>query len=162
MSKIDALLNEYGESHQNPTNKIVHWICVPAIVLSLLGLIWSIPVPGFISAITFGPISMNWALLFILLALVYYFSLSIQLAFGMIVVIGILMMLGYVIATQIPLPLWVSSLIIFSLAWIGQFWGHKIEGKKPSFLKDVQFLLIGPVWLLSFIYRKLGIRYYNR
>ena len=77
----------------------------------------------------------------------------------MIVVIGILMTLGYVVATQIPLPLWVSSLIIFSVAWIGQFWGHKIEGKKPSFLKDVQFLLIGPVWLLSFIYSKLGIRY---
>lgn len=141
---------------------MVHWICVPAIVLSLLGLIWSIPVPGFMSAITLGPVSMNWALLFIAFALVYYFSLSMPLAIGMIAVIGILMALGFVIATQIPLPLWVSSIIIFSLAWIGQFWGHKIEGKKPSFLKDVQFLLIGPVWLLSFIYRKLGFRYSKR
>ena len=52
-----------------------------------------------------------------------------------------------------------TSLIIFVIAWIGQFIGHKIEGKKPSFFEDIQFLLIGPAWLLSFIYNKLGIKY---
>ena len=45
------------------------------------------------------------------------------------------------------------------LAWIGQFIGHKIEGEKPSFFEDLQFLLIGPAWLLGAIYQKLGIRY---
>ena len=159
MAKINSLLDEYGESHQNPTNELVHWICVPAIVLSLLGLIWSIPVPAFLTAITIGPIAFNWALVLIVFALIYYFSLSISLAIGMLAVIGFLLCIGYLLATQIPLPLWATSIIIFVLAWIGQFWGHKIEGKKPSFLKDVQFLLIGPVWLLSFIYRRLGIAY---
>ena len=48
---------------------------------------------------------------------------------------------------------------IFVLAWIGQFIGHKIEGEKPSFFEDLQFLLIGPDWLLGAIYQKLGIRY---
>ncbi len=56
-------------------------------------------------------------------------------------------------------PVWRSALVVFVVAWIGQFIGHKIEGKKPSFLQDLQFLLIGPVWLLGFIYRNLGIRY---
>jgi len=159
LARIDSLLNEYGESHQNPTNKMVHWLCVPAIVVSLLGLIWSIPVPAFMDDIRIGPIPVNWATIFILFALLYYFSLSFSLALGMLFVIGILLFAGYLMATLIPLPLWATSLILFSIAWVGQFWGHKIEGKKPSFLKDVQFLLIGPVWLLSFIYQKLGIRY---
>jgi uncharacterized membrane protein YGL010W len=56
------------------------------------------------------------------------------------------------------MPLWLLSIIIFSVAWVGQFYGHKVEGKKPSFVKDVQFLLIGPAWLMSFIYTKLGIQ----
>jgi len=154
MSKIQSLLEEYGESHRNPVNKSIHWICVPAIVLSLLGLIWSIPFPLTFSV---GPVPVNWATLFIAAAMIYYFSLSVTLAFGMFAVTGLLMAIGYLIATQTGVELWISSLIIFTVAWIGQFWGHKIEGKKPSFLKDVQFLLIGPVWLLSFIYKRFGI-----
>jgi uncharacterized membrane protein YGL010W len=59
----------------------------------------------------------------------------------------------------ISIDLWAISLIIFALAWIFQFVGHKIEGKKPSFFKDVQFLLIGPAWLMHFVYKKLNISY---
>ena len=58
-----------------------------------------------------------------------------------------------------PLPLWATALVLFVLAWLGQFWGHKVEGKKPSFFKDVQFLLIGPAWLMSFLYRRAGLAY---
>jgi len=57
------------------------------------------------------------------------------------------------------IPLWQSSMVLFVLAWIGQFIGHKIEGKKPSFLEDLQFLMIGPAWLIGYIYKKLKIRY---
>ena len=57
------------------------------------------------------------------------------------------------------MPLWASSLAIFVIAWVGQFIGHKIEGKKPSFFEDLQFLMIGPLWLLGHLYRKFGIRY---
>jgi uncharacterized membrane protein YGL010W len=64
-----------------------------------------------------------------------------------------------IIVRTLDTPLWVISLIIFFVAWIGQFYGHKVEGKKPSFLKDIQFLLIGPAWLMHFIYKRLGIPY---
>lgn len=57
------------------------------------------------------------------------------------------------------MPLRALSLVLFTVAWIGQFYGHKVESKKPSFLKDIQFLLIGPAWSISFIYQRLGIRY---
>lgn len=158
MSKIDALLSEYGDSHQNPTNKLVHWICVPAILVSLIGLLWSIPIPELFYNIRIGNLHLNWAWIIIACSMIYYFNLSFTLAIGMMLVTLLLLIFGYAISKFVPLPLWFTCIIIFSMAWIGQFWGHKIEGKKPSFLKDVQFLLIGPVWLLSFIYRKLGIQ----
>jgi len=151
----DQWFEEYGESHQNHANKLVHWICVPAITVSLLGLLWSIPTPGF----TGQQFLLNWATLFIALVLVYYLVLSIPLAIGMLLFTAGIVCLIYLHEQYIPLHLWQTSLGIFVLAWIGQFVGHKVEGKKPSFLQDLQFLLIGPLWLLGFIYRRVGIRY---
>ena len=156
MAALSALLAEYGESHQNPTNKLVHWVCVPLIMFSLLGLLWSVPVPGFIQNISPW---LNWGTFVMALALLYYVRLSGRLALGM-VLVWIAMAAGLrVVAELAALPLWAICLLIFALAWVGQFWGHKVEGKKPSFLKDLQFLLIGPLWLLHFVYRRLGWRY---
>lgn len=159
MSQIQTLLNEYGENHKNPTNKAVHWICVPAITVSLLGLLWSIPTPSFFQQLHLGPITLNWAILFMFFVMIYYMRLSISLAIGMLFVVSLFLLIIYQLSQIAGIPLWAISLIIFALAWVGQFWGHKIEGKKPSFLKDLQFLLIGPVWLLHFIYQKAGIGY---
>ncbi|UYZ60655.1 Mpo1 family 2-hydroxy fatty acid dioxygenase [Hymenobacter latericus] len=153
---LASLLNEYGESHQNPTNKLVHWVCVPLIMFSLLGLLWSIPVPEAVQRISPW---LNWATVVMVLTVVYYVRLSVPLALGMVLVSTGLALLLWLVEAQAGLPLWAVCLIIFVLAWVGQFWGHKVEGKKPSFLKDVQFLLIGPLWLLHFVYRRLGWAY---
>ena len=159
MRKIDNLLSEYGESHQNPTNKLIHWICVPLIFFSLMGLIASIP-SGVLSSV-FGEGSMyaNWAAVILALALIYYMTLSIPLTIGMLLfALACLFFINQLVLLNIA-PLWLVSLGIFVAAWIGQFYGHKVEGKKPSFFKDVQFLMIGPAWLMHFIYKKIGIPY---
>jgi uncharacterized membrane protein YGL010W len=155
MRSIHSWLDEYGDSHRNPVNKRVHWVCVPLIVLSLIGLLWSLPVPASWSAQT--PF-LNWGVLFIVLALIYYYALAWRLAIGMTVITLAVIAIVYA-ASRLPYPLWSVSVIVFVLAWIGQFIGHKVEGRKPSFFKDIQFLLIGPLWLLAFIYRCAGIRY---
>ncbi|MFM9840264.1 MAG: DUF962 domain-containing protein [Cyclobacteriaceae bacterium] len=159
MRKIDSLLSEYGESHQNETNKLIHWICVPLIFFSIMGLIASIP-SGFLqSMLGEGSLFANWAAVILVLALVYYITLSIPLTIGMFLfALLCLFLINKVVGANIA-PLWAVSLGIFVLAWIGQFYGHKIEGKKPSFLKDIQFLMIGPAWLMHFIYKKIGIPY---
>ena len=154
---IQAWLDEYSESHQNSLNKKIHWICVPSIMLSLLGLWWSIP-SSYFPFIIEG-FQINWAILITLIILLYYMRLSFMMGVGMLLIGSILLYLIYLIELKVNLALWKISLIIFVIAWIGQFIGHKIEGKKPSFLQDIQFLLIGPAWLLSFIYKKLGIKY---
>lgn len=155
MRKPEEWFSEYGESHQNKTNKALHWICVPLIVLSLLGMLWAVPVPAFF--VQLSPV-LNWATLVMILALVYYFFLSLPLAIGMTLVMALfLAVLRTIDASGIPLLY--ASIAVFVAAWIGQFIGHHIEGKRPSFFKDVQFLMIGPVWLLGFVYRRLGIAY---
>ncbi|NMM48643.1 Mpo1 family 2-hydroxy fatty acid dioxygenase [Marinigracilibium pacificum] len=160
MRKIEQLLSEYGESHKNHTNKTIHWICVPTIFFSIVGLIWSIP-KGPLGSINLGDFTpyVNWATITLILVSIYYFSLSFKLALGMLVFGVICLYLCQLLDTTLPFPLWIFCIGIFIIAWIGQFIGHNIEGKKPSFLKDVQFLLIGPAWLMHFIFNKLKINY---
>jgi uncharacterized membrane protein YGL010W len=155
MRDVQAWLDEYGESHQNPINKAIHWVCVPLIVLSLIALLWELPIPARFPEIS--PL-MNWGALFLLTALVYYFVLSFSLALGMAVFTGVIILSVHWL-NGLSTPLWQIALAIFVIAWIGQFIGHHIEGKKPSFFKDLQFLMIGPLWLLAAVYRKLRIPY---
>ena len=158
---VDIYFDKYAESHQNPTNKLIHWICVPLIVFSLFGLVWAIPFPhlkflgqynGFI----------NWASFLLAFSCYYYYRLSAVLSYLMLLV---LFAFSYGVIKIVDIQnaggpaLWLVCLIIFVVAWIGQFIGHKIEGKKPSFFDDLRFLLIGPIWLLHFILKKYSIRY---
>lgn len=153
--KINQLLSEYGESHQNKINKTIHWICVPIIFFSIFGLIRSIPVPEFMATIPY----LSWASVLLTLALVYYLTLSIPLFLGFVLFGAIVVMGNEIIYSYGKHYLLIFSALVFVLAWIGQFIGHSIEGKKPSFFKDLQFLLVGPAWLMHFIYKKIGIPY---
>ena len=156
---VDVYFNKYAESHQNPTNKIIHWICVPLIVFSLLGLVWSIPFPHLDFLGRFNGF-VNWASFLIAFSIYYYLKLSPVLSYIMLLVIGLfstgIVTLEKLHANQGWPPPYQVCLLIFVLAWIGQFIGHEIEGKKPSFLDDVKFLLIGPIWLLHFLLKKLA------
>ncbi|MEP6675499.1 MAG: Mpo1-like protein [Ferruginibacter sp.] len=152
MKSIQQWLAEYGESHQNETNKTIHWICVPTIFFSIVGLLYGIKLP-----FSWQGHQLNVAMIMLALATIYYFTLSKTLWIGMLLFGTLCLFINHLVERAGFMPLWAFSLILFALAWIGQFYGHKVEGKKPSFLKDIQFLLMGPAWLMSFIYRKLGV-----
>lgn len=152
MKTIEQWLSEYGESHQDETNKAIHWICVPSIFFSITGLFFSIKLP-----FSLYGIQLNVAFLLMVMVIVYYAMLSRTIWIGMLLFVVICLLLCGLLERSGILPLWAICLGIFVLAWIGQFYGHKVEGKKPSFLKDIQFLMIGPAWLMSFIYKKLKV-----
>ena len=149
-SRINSLLDRYGESHRHPINKRIHWFCVPLIMWSLLGLLWLVPVPA-------GMLTLNGAIIITVLAMIYYLNLAPGLAAGMLPVVIVMLAIVHAVENS-GAGLLVVSVIVFVLAWIGQFIGHTIEGKRPSFLEDIRFLLIGPLWLLAFVYKRLGIR----
>lgn len=151
MKSADQWFDEYSESHRNPFNKTIHWICVPLIFWSILGLFYSIPVPGNIRWF-------NWSYLMVLVSVLFYLRLSFNLFIGITLFAMICLGIFHIFENR-GLPILEISAVVFVAAWIGQFIGHNIEGKKPSFFKDLQFLLIGPAWLLHFLYKKWGISY---
>jgi uncharacterized membrane protein YGL010W len=148
MKPIAQWLDEYSLSHLNPVNKTLHWICIPPIVLSVIGLLRALPLgSGMLNAASVG----------VLLMFGYYLLLSWRLALGAAAVLALiygLADLSYLSLGRWHLP---AMAAVFVLAWIGQFVGHQIEGARPSFFKDLQFLLIGPLWLLAFVYRRAGL-----
>lgn len=143
---------EYNESHQNPTNKLLHWICVPAIMWTVIAFLWSIPVPEFMQLHPW----LNWASAFLFLAMFFYVSFGLKILLAMLLMaVGMLWFTQW-LATATSIAIWKIALVVFIVAWIGQFIGHHIEGKKPSFFKDLQFLLVGPAWEVNYFFRKIG------
>ena len=158
MKTIHDWFDEYGQSHQNKTNKIIHWICIPLIFWSIIALLSLIPqqfikIGGEYNFLHFGTIV-------IILGLFFYLRLSFKIFLGMFIFSLYVLLDVYfwdtVFGRDVLMYLAIS---IFIFSWILQFYGHKIEGKKPSFVKDIQFLLIGPAWLLGYIYKKIGIKF---
>jgi uncharacterized membrane protein YGL010W len=153
MRTFDQWMAEYGVSHNHHTNKLIHKICVPLIMFSVIGLFWSIPTPE-----AFQQVSpfLNWATLFVAGCLVFYITLSRLMFISMLVMTGAMILVShqlFIAGTLLQI-----SIGIFVLAWIAQFYGHKLEGKKPSFLQDLTFLLIGPLWVMRSFYARMGIK----
>jgi len=138
---VDRLLERYGEFHRNAANKAIHWVCVPLIVWSVLAALWTV-----------SPLAVYAA---IGVMTVFYLWLSLPLALGM---VGVMALMVWPL-TLLGSHALIVSIAVFLAAWIGQFIGHILEGRKPAFLEDVRSLLIGPAWLLADLYRRLGIAY---
>ena len=141
MRNVDRLFARYGEFHRNAVNKAIHWVCVPLIVWAALGMLWAAsPVVACVA---------------IAASMAFYAWLSMPLAVGMLGVIAVMIYPLTLLGSRVL----VVSAAVFVVAWIGQFIGHLIEGRKPAFLEDVRSLLVGPAWLLGFVYQRLGIAY---
>lgn len=139
--RVDQLLAHYEESHRHPVNEGIHCIAVPLIMLSLLGLLAAIH---------------PWLpCLLVLASLVYYARLSPVFLAAMTVLSLIGLGLVYAMGEHVL----AISTFIFVTAWIAQFAGHRVEGRKPSFLEDLQYLWVGPMFVLSKLFLKLGIRW---
>ncbi len=149
MRTLQQWFDEYAISHQNPTNKAIHYICVPAIFFSVIGMLFCVK----ITILNLNsPILENLAFLILVFVLGFYFRISVTMALKMTVFSMLCLVVNHYISNYVPLFLF--SIIIFVLAWIGQFYGHKIEGKKPSFIDDLQFLMIGPAWVMENLFSK--------
>lgn len=151
---IDAWFAKYSADHQNETNQTIHFIAVPTILWTVTALLWCIPVPGTL----FG--AGAWAAFASFAAWMFYYRASRTLGFGMLAVLVVMLGIDRYLQERIGLSMLLKvAIAVFVLAWIAQFVGHKLEGKKPSFLTDLVYLLIGPAWVLAKVLRRFGIAY---
>lgn len=139
--RVDQLLAHYEESHRNPKNEIIHFIAIPLIMLSLVGMMFAL--------------HPYVAYAFIAASMVYYLRLSLVFLVTMllwsVLSVALLFAMGAMVLEL--------SVAIFIGAWVLQFIGHKLEGKKPSFFEDIQYLWVGPLFVLSKLFTKLGLRW---
>lgn len=151
---VDRWFAHYSDDHRNGTNQAIHVVAVPAILWSVVALLWSVPVPGqwFTTGI--------WAGLAMFAAWMFYNRLSRRLGYGMLISFFVIGCLCRLLEERIGIAglLWLAA-GVFVLAWIAQFVGHRIEGRKPSFFTDLVYLLIGPAWVMSKFYRRMGWAY---
>ena len=139
--KVDQLLAHYGQSHRNPRNEVIHFVAIPMIMLSLVGLLFA---------------AHPWAAYaFVGASMVYYARLSAVFLLAMALLSALVLALVHAMSAWV-LPL---SAAIFVGAWTAQFVGHKIEGKKPSFFEDLQYLWVGPLFVLSKLFGRVGLRW---
>lgn len=148
MKTAQEYFEEYAVSHQNETNQTIHYICVPLIFFSVIGLLMSIPTTFLENSLNINnPFIENWAAVVTLFISIFYIKLGFWFFVEMLFIILLSIIGNFWIGNNINL--FFVSIAIFVLAWIGQFYGHKVEGAKPSFLKDLEFLLIGPLWVIQ-------------
>ena len=148
MSRLRKYLEQYSESHQNATNILIHKFCVPAIMFSVIGILKAFPVPYT------WPLWLDWSFFFIVGVLLFYGSFKNFKVFAAMV----LFIIPQILILELLRPrFFLLCVLIFIVAWIFQFIGHRIEGKKPSFFKDLFFLLIGPIWVVKFFTDQMGI-----
>lgn len=153
MTDTDGWLERYGEIHENLTYPAVYWTAVPLVVTGMVGFLWSLPVPTQFYEIS--PL-LNWGSAFLMVSAVYYFVISLSLAIGLLpFVIGVGSIQLWLADSDFT-PLRVSSgLLVGGL--IGLWLGHRNERGIRATLEDLQTIMIGPAWLLSVIYRRIGI-----
>ncbi len=152
--EVDRWLGNYSEDHRNPTNILIHWICVPVILWTVIALLWVVPVPAMLGRAGL------WAAVAMFAALSFYLRLSRALGLAMFVAFVALGLITEALYRSLgPAALMWLAIGVFVVAWIAQFVGHKVEGKRPSFLTDLAYLLIGPAWIVAKVMRRMHIAY---
>ena len=151
---IDLHLARYADQYGGAHGRRIHGIAGFAILWSLVALLWCIPVPGTLAQTGI------WAALAMFFAWSYCYRLSRPLGLGMLAVFFVFgclcrlleMRLGLTTLLWTAMAVWVAGLIAL-LA------GFRIEGRRPGRFTGPAGLLVGPLWVLASLYRRMGWSY---
>jgi len=155
MNETDGWLQYYEETHRDMTYPVIYWAGVPMVVLGTVGILWMLPIPDEFFEIS--PL-LNWGSAFLMATAVYYFIISVSLAIGMLPFLLGVAGIHVALAQSDFSPLRVSIGLLCAgiiCLWMGY---RNRTGLRPV-LSDLQLMMIGPAWLLSVLYRRIGIPY---
>lgn len=149
MKTLEQWLQEYDSHHQEPSNILIHNIFVPLITISVFGILWGIRIP------IYDDISVSLLIPFLLGGLFFYRKLG-EKPFVIMTIVSALIILSFIVLENF-MSITSTSVLIFIIGWVFQYYGHRIEGNKPSFFKDLQFLFIGPLWVMMKFLKKINL-----
>lgn len=155
MPETDRWLIDYAEDHVDIGFGGIYWVAVLTLVVSTTGLFWSLPIPGEFAQIS--PV-LNWGSTFLMASVVYYFIISMPLAIGMLpFVFGVAAVQIWL--AESPFSILQVSAPLFALSLAGLWLGQRENGGFRAVIHDIQLMMIAPLWLLSVLYKRLGIPY---
>lgn len=158
MRTQQQFLDAYAASHRNALNQLIHYICVPVIAVATLALLWAIPVGRWLGAPDAVAPWINPVTIGFIPVGAFYLRLSL-LSFA--TMLGwFVVSVALIVAAQAAFgTFWLvtGAALLWIGAWALQFYGHAVEGAKPSFIEDLIFLLIGPLFVMDKLYRRVGL-----
>lgn len=147
---------KYSESYQTPAQKIIHWVSMIVIIFSLLGLFWAIPFP-YLKFLGQYNGFFNWASFLIAAGVYYYYKKAPTLSY---IVFLLFFACSYFVMQLDNLhksggpALWLVCGVLFIVFASLQFSNLKIKNKKPSFSDGLNFMIISPLWVLHFLFKR--------
>jgi uncharacterized membrane protein YGL010W len=153
MSDTENWLTNYNNNHCRTGILVLHWCGVPLVIFGTVSILWSLPIPE-----AFRDISplLNWGITFLMAAEVYYFIISVSLAIGMLPLLFGTAMLVATFHLNVDSPVSLS-IAILSVGTAGVYLGKGSERSVCELARDLQLIMIAPIWLLSRLYRRLRI-----
>jgi uncharacterized membrane protein YGL010W len=152
---VDEWADQFGRLRASAPSALSAWLGIPIVITALIGLLWAIPVPDILTDAS--PV-INAATLFIMASFVYYCILSIPLAIG-----GLLFLISAAIPSawldQTEQPLWPVAAGVFVIAFAWQLTETRRATGRLLVLRNLQYVMLGPIWLLRGLYRRAGLRY---
>ena len=155
MTDTERWLAEYDDNHSRTGNRVLHWIAVPLFIFGTVGLLWALPIPD--AFLKISPL-LNWSITFLMAAEVYYFIISISLALGMLPFVVATAALIALLSTAVTSLLW-FSIAILTLGMTGLYLAKGSRRDIHGLARDMQLIMIAPIWLLARLYRRMNIPY---
>jgi uncharacterized membrane protein YGL010W len=143
---LDKALRDYESYHKDPLNIKIHIICVPLIILSVVGMLNAIPV-------AWGPIRIGHIVC--LLYFSYYIFYARPYLLPCFAMFAAIIAVDFLLA-KLPSPLYLSiNISLFVVSWALQIWGHKKEGNKPAFIDNketaIHSTFMAPIMIIRHI-----------
>lgn len=160
---VDVEFEEMNNLSQNTSFRTILAFFIPLFFFGIMTMVWMIPFPEIAYLKKNGyDIFLNWGSFFIAFIVYAYLRYSPMLSYVSLVGIGIMsffiVQLEYWEKGGGPAVHIVGFLIaLFSLMMIS--WGAGLEQKPLKRQKIFKFLVLGPIWLLHFLFKKLNIKY---
>ena len=153
MKTLVEEMSVYAAYHRDATNKAIHFIFVPLIVWSAMGLLiqagsWPL-----------GSLEVTLAHVIAVALLIYYLWLDLPLGIAMVFLFTFMLVTALQVDAALGSTAWMLFLAVFAGSWVAQLVGHKaFEHRKPALVDNLWQVFVAPIFVMAEWAFALGLR----